>query len=258
MCLLLVALDTHPDYALVVAANRDEFHQRPAEPADFWSDAPDILGGRDLEGMGTWLAVNRRGAFAAITNVRVPGGALGTRSRGLIISDFLAARHGPSRFVADLAKHGPVYSGFNIIASQGTDLAWYSNFADEHRTLGAGIYGLSNHLLDTPWPKVRQLKHAFDQLDTLPESGLVAALFDALASEQTAPDPELPSTGLDLAYERILSPIFINGDHYGTRCSTIVLIDRNQQLTFIERRFGPHKAFLGEQTFRFEIDPGAT
>lgn len=258
MCLLLVALDTHPDYALVVAANRDEFHERPADPADFWADAPAILGGRDLEGMGTWLAVNRRGAFAAITNVRVPGGALGTRSRGLIISDFLADRRPPSRFVADLAANGSTYSGFNIIASQGTDLAWYSNFVEEHRTLGAGVYGLSNHLLDTPWPKVRRLKHAFDKLDVMPESELVGALFDALASEQSAPDPELPSTGLDLAYERILSPIFINGDHYGTRCSTIVLVDRDRQLTFIERRFGPHKAFLGERTFRFEIDPDAT
>lgn len=258
MCLLLVALDTHPDYALVVAANRDEFHERPAEPADFWPDAPDILGGRDLEGMGTWLAVNRSGAFAAITNVRVPGGALGTRSRGLIINDFLAGTHAPSRFVADLAGDGRTYSGFNIIASKGTDLAWYSNFVDEHRTLGAGVYGLSNHLLDTPWPKVRRLKHAFDGLEALGEPELVSALFEALASEQAAPDPELPSTGLDVAYERILSPIFINGDHYGTRCSTIVLIDRAGQLTFIERRFGPHKVLLGERSFRFEIDPGGT
>jgi uncharacterized protein with NRDE domain len=258
MCLLLVALDTHPDYALVVAANRDEFHERAAAPADFWTGAPDILGGRDLEGMGTWLAVNRRGSFAAITNVRVPGGALGTRSRGLIISDFLTDTRPPSRFVDDLTATGQTYSGFNIIASQGADLAWYSNFVDEHRTLGAGVYGLSNHLLDTPWPKVRRLKHAFDKLDVLPEDELVCALFDALASEQAAPDPELPATGLDLAYERILSPIFINGDHYGTRCSTVVLIDRHQQLTFIERRFGPHKTFLGERTFRFEIDPGAT
>ncbi|MGR9090259.1 MAG: NRDE family protein [Gammaproteobacteria bacterium] len=258
MCLLLVALDTHPDYELVVAANRDEFHERPADPADFWDDQRDILGGRDRQGMGTWLAVNRRGAFAAITNVRMPGEAVGSRSRGLIISDFLSSSFPPSRFVENLAPAGRTYSGFNIIASRSKDLAWYSNFVDERRTLGAGVYGLSNHLLDTPWPKVRRLKHAFDKLDAMPETELVSALFDALASEQAAPDPELPATGLDLAYERILSPIFINGDHYGTRCSTVILIDRHRQLTFIERRFGPHKTFLDERTFRFEIDPGAT
>ncbi len=258
MCLLLVALDTHPDYALVVAANRDEFHDRPADPADFWTDRPNILGGRDRQGMGTWLAVNRRGSFAAITNVRMPGEAVGSRSRGLIISDFLSGSCRPGQFVEKLAHNGKTYSGFNIIASQGAELAWYSNFTDEHRTLDPGVYGLSNHLLDTPWPKVRRLKHAFDKLETMPESGLVAALFEALASEQTAPDPELPATGLDLAYERILSPIFINGDHYGTRCSTVILIDRQQQLTFIERRFGPNKTFLGERRFRFDIDPDAT
>jgi len=258
MCLLIVAHEVHHQYRLVVAANRDEFHDRPADAADFWSDMPAILGGRDRQGMGTWLAVNRRGAFAAITNVRMPGEVAAPRSRGLIISDYLNDFRSPSEFVGDLARSGHDYNGFNVIASAPDELSWYSNFVEEQKTLSPGVYGLSNHLLDTPWPKVRRLKHAFDKLERLSGSDLVDALFDALVSEQTAPDPELPETGLDLAYERILSPIFINGEHYGTRCSSIVLLDYDGRLSFRERRFGPARRLIGECDFEFDIETDET
>ena len=258
MCLLLVAHATHHDYRLVVAANRDEFHARPADAARYWDDAPAILGGRDREGTGTWLAVNRHGAFAAITNVRSPVEPASPRSRGLIVKDYLTGGRSAGEFVRTLSDSRTSYNGFNVIASDGNDVAWYSNVTDEARTLEPGVYGLSNHLLDTPWPKVLRLKHAFDGLATLNGAPLVDALFAALSNEQTAPDPDLPETGLELAHERVLSPIFINGAHYGTRCSTVVLLRNDGVLTFIERRFGPSKAYVGEQTFTFEIESGAT
>lgn len=258
MCLALVAFDAHDRYRLIVAANRDEFHGRASAPANYWQDYPNILGGRDLEGGGTWLGVNRRGSFAAITNVRRPGVGTPPRSRGLILNDFLRHDRSPQSFLNDLYSERDEYAGFNFIGAKNEEFSWYSNHSGDAQSLAPGVYGLSNHLLDTPWPKVTRLKQAFAQITTQDPSDLSAALFDVLANEKIAPDHELPDSGIELEYERILSPIFINGENYGTRCSTIVLIDRNNRLSFFERRFGPNKAFLGEQSFEFEIEHGAT
>jgi len=186
-----------------------------------------------------------------------PGGIESPRSRGLIVNDYLTGTNPPGTFVKSLSAAGRRYNGFNVIAADPHELAWYSNHTNSAKVLAPGVYGLSNHLLDTPWPKVTRLKHAFTKLSGTGRDDLCAALFSALASEQIAPDPDLPETGLDLAYERILSPIFINGDQYGTRCSTIVLFDHSERVTFIERRFGPGKRVLGEAEFEFEIDHAA-
>lgn len=252
----MVALEKHADYRLIVAANRDEFYARPAAPAAYWDAHPQILGGRDLQGGGTWLAVNRRGAFAAITNVRKPTTSAAPRSRGLIVTDYLAGKVSAAAFVDTLARSRHEYEGFNVLASDSNSLAWYSNQVEQAAVLAPGVYGLSNHLLDTPWPKVRRIKADFLDAQALREDELVDALFAALDNGEHAPDKELPDTGFGLEFERVLAPIFITGETYGTRCSTVILINYNGQLTFVERRFGPGKAFLGEASYEFEIDAG--
>ncbi len=254
MCLLVVAHRQHPKYRLIVAANRDEFHERPALPAAQWTDDETILGGRDLQGGGTWLAVNRAGQFAAITNVRTSRNITPIRSRGLIISDYLKKHGSATDFVDHLAKLGSSYEGFNLLASDSNSAAWYSNYSNETRGLEPGVYGLSNHLLDTPWPKVNRMKADFLAARALPEEALIEALFNALANEQTAPDKDLPDTGISREFEKVLSPVFISGESYGTRCSTIILISHSRELTFLERRFGPNKMQTGESSYKFELD----
>ena len=258
MCLLLAAHERHSDYRLIIAANRDEFYDRPAAAAAFWDDHADILGGRDLQGGGTWLAVNRAGAFAAITNVRRPTSNDAPRSRGLIVNDYLTRTRTAQAFVDTLVETGHHYEGFNVLAGDATSLAWYSNRVEESEMLSPGIYGLSNHLLDTPWPKVTRIKADFLNAQTLSEAELIEALFASLGNGEQAPDEDLPDTGFSLEFERFLAPIFVTGEAYGTRCSTIVLITYSGHLTFIERRFGPEKSYLGESSFKFDIDANPT
>lgn len=253
MCLLLVAYERHANYRLIVAANRDEFYARPAAPAACWEDRAGTLGGRDLQGGGTWLAVNRTGAFAAITNVRTTHRIDAPRSRGLIVSDYLTRNLSAPAFVDTLAVAPHDYDGFNVLVSDAASLAWYSNQVAKPEILSPGVYGLSNHLLDTPWPKVKRIKVDFLRSQSLPEAELIDALFTSLANGDHAPDEDLPDTGFSLEIERALAPIFISGERYGTRCSTIVLITYAGQLTFVERRFGPNKASLGKSSFKFAI-----
>ena len=253
MCLLLAAHAQHPDYRLIIAANRDEFYGRPAAPATYWSDNSAILGGRDLEGGGTWLAVNRSGAFAAITNI--PGSAVSApRSRGLIVNDYLTGQVPPKSFVDTLEAVRYAYAGFNVLASDANSLAWYSNQGAQAQSLSPGIYALSNHLLDTPWPKVARIKADFRAAQALTGTALIDALFASLANEHNPSAEALTETGVSGEYERRSTPIFVAGESYGPRCSTIVLVSHTGDLSFIERRFGPHKSFLGESVFEFEID----
>ena len=258
MCLLLVAYGQHADYRLIVAANRDEFYDRPAAAADPWKDHSHILGGRDLQGGGVWLAVNRAGAFGAITNIGMPARGTAVRSRGLIVSDYLTGTLTASAFVNVLAGSRNDYEGFNVLVSDATSLAWYSNQMEKPEMLPPEIYGLSNHLLDTPSPKVARVKADYLDARSLSEGELIDALFGSLGNSERAPDKDLPDPGVDLEFGPILAPIFITGDTYGTRCSTIVLVSYAGELTFIERRFGPGKAFLGESSFKFELAPGPT
>jgi uncharacterized protein with NRDE domain len=258
MCLLMAAHARHADYRLIVAANRDEYYARPAAPAAYWNDNAWILGGRDEQGGGTWLAVNQTGAFAAITNVRISEKVDQPRSRGLIVNDYLTGVLPARVFVDSLAKEKDSYDGFNVLASDATSLVWYSNMLEQATALSPGVYGLSNHLLDTPWPKVTQIKADFHDAQSLSQTALIEALFASLANEEIAPDKDLPDTGISLGFERVLAPIFIAGESYGTRCSTIILISYSGELTFIERRFGPRKSFLGESSFKFELRSGPT
>jgi uncharacterized protein with NRDE domain len=255
MCLIFAALDAHPDYALVVAANRDEFYDRPTAPAAFWPEHPHILGGRDLRAGGTWLAIDRRGRFAAVTNYRQGEREPAVRrSRGLLVSDYLASGIGAGGYIDRVEREGAEYNGFNLLAGDGRELHWLSNREGRPRRLGAGVYGLSNHLLDTPWPKVTAGKSGFTALLGGREADLVSGLFALLSDSTQVPDNALPRTGIGIAWERLLSSAFIATAEYGTRSSTVVLVGRDGSVTFVERSFGPSGVSAGEARHAFRLE----
>lgn len=245
MCLILLAWRAHPDYPLVVAANRDEFFARPSAPATFWTESPRILAGRDLEAGGTWLGVSRQGRFAALTNFREGGKQrVAAPSRGALVADFLIGSDDPAPYLARLAACGASYNGFNLFVSDGQGLGYFSNHGAAPRWLTPGIYGLSNHLLDTPWPKLATAKAAFARaLDNLPEQ---TAFFDLLADREIVPDTHLPETGVPLHWERILSAVFVSSPDYGTRASTLLTMHREGRVELVERSFGAGAVPLGE------------
>jgi uncharacterized protein with NRDE domain len=223
MCLILIAWQINPDYPLVVAANRDEFFARPATAAARWPDAPYLIAGRDLEAGGAWLGVTDAGRFAAVTNVREPGRPPGPRSRGLLAREFLTGTAAPEDFAGSLSDEA--YSGFNLLVADRRTLCYRSNRGGAEgvaRRLPAGIYGVSNHLLDTPWPKLATAKARFSgALERLPDE---SPFFELLADDGIAPDDELPATGVSLEWERLLSAVFVRSAAYGTRASTLLLV----------------------------------
>jgi len=236
MCLILVAWRVHPDYPLVVAANRDEFYARPSSPAAPWPDAPQVTGGRDLEAGGTWLGVAEHGRFAAITNVREPGVPKGPQSRGHLPREFLLGSGSAGEFAGGI--NGELYSGFNLLLGDGEEFWYRSNRDGAARPLNPGIYGLSNHLLDTPWPKLVSAKRRFaEALEFLPATG---DFFSLLVDDEIVPDSDLPNTGVPLEWERLLSAIFVKSADYGTRASTVLTVARDGSHQLRERRFGPH------------------
>jgi uncharacterized protein with NRDE domain len=255
MCLVLLAHDIHPKYRLIVAANRDEFYDRPTSPAGYWNDAPDVLAGGDLRAGGTWLGIARNGRFAAVTNFRQgqrePAAA---RSRGHLVSGYLTGNQEPSVYMSQVKDDAPLYNGFNLLAADARDVMYFSTREGEARLLPPSIYGLSNHLLDTPWPKVTAGKAAVEALtgrSAAPE--LMAELF-ALLSDQSRPgDDRLPETGIGPEWERLLSSAFIASPGYGTRSSTVVLVGRAGQVTFAERSFGMNGVPAGEVRFEFML-----
>jgi len=246
MCLILVAWQAHPEYPLVVAANRDEFYGRPSAAAGRWAEDPRVLGGRDLEAGGTWLGVREDGRFAAVTNVREPGMAKGSRSRGLLARDFLLEDAPPGAWAA--AVDGAACSGFNLLLADPRELWYLSNRDGAARRLEAGVYGLSNHRLDTPWPKLVGAKARFQAaLGGLPDP---EPCFAILADRETVPDQSLPDTGVALAWERLLSAIFVRSEAYGTRACTLLTRGRDGALRLEERSFGPGGAPLASRTIR--------
>jgi len=255
MCLILIAWQAHPDYPLVVAANRDEFFARPTAAAAFWPDAPQVLAGRDLEAGGTWLGASRQRRFAALTNYRGGGRQrVDARSRGALVADFLTSRASPVAYLTQLETSAAEYNGFNLVVGDGESLAYYSNRGDgQPRWLNPGIYGLSNHLLDTPWPKLASAKAAFAAaLLALPANDL---FLDLLADQEIVPDTHLPETGVPLAWERILSAVFVCSENYGTRASTLLTIDRDGRTTLLERSFDAAARVSGEvcETFQSSL-----
>lgn len=230
MCLIAIAYKARAEFPLIVAANRDEFLSRAAQPAHFWEDAPDILAGRDMQAGGTWMGITRPGRFAAITNYRdmrnvPPPGP----SRGILVRE--ALEHG-----IDTGRTAS-YAGFNLLHGPIGALRYHNNIQGTDHALEPGIHGLSNHFLDTPWPKVEHAKQELRRVLDLPKDRLVPALFQLLADDRTAADTKLPDTGLPLPMERAVSSIFIRTPDYGTRCSTVLLVDADGNVFFEERSF---------------------
>ncbi len=234
MCLIALAYKHHPDYPLIVAANRDEVRDRPAAPAAWWTDRPEIFAGRDLLACGTWMGITRQGRFAAVTNHRdlhapvrppVPGA-----SRGALVTQALLGGIDP--------RATGSYAGFNLVHGPLQALRYHNNVQPADAPLPPGIHGLSNAFLNTPWPKVQRAVQALaDAIDprAMPD---VDELFHLLNDAEPAPDQALPDTGLPIDLERAASSVFIAGDHYGTRCSTVLLVDADGHVHFEERTTG--------------------
>lgn len=245
MCLILIAWRLHPEYPLVVAANRDEFFARPTAAATFWKDAPQVLAGRDLEAGGTWMGVTRTGRFAALTNYRDPAqNRSDAPSRGALVADFLGGDEAPRAYLERIDEYGRQCNGYNLLVSDGQTLWWSSNVGGKARALAPGVYGISNHLLDTPWPKVGAGKTALAQaLDGLPDD---EALFRLLQDDGIHPDEHLPQTGVPLEWERLLSSAFVKSPDYGTRSSTVLCVGTDGWASFNEQTWlpGPQRSEL--------------
>lgn len=260
MCLILLAYKVHPEYHLILAANRDEFYDRPTLPMAFWEDHPDILAGRDLKGGGTWLGITRSGRLSAITNYREPGGPMAdVPSRGHLVGGFLSGRSPSSAYLEAVSAIGQTYSGFNLIVGDVSGLFYYSNRGHGIHRLEPGWYGLSNHLLNTPWPKV---KKGIDLLKSV-VSGSAAVdmgiILQLLKNCEVPSDDRLPNTGVSLAWERILSPMFIQSTGYGTRSSSVILINRDGRVWITEQSFhaeaGPEQRPALSRFFQFRLLP---
>lgn len=255
MCLIVLALDAHPRWPLVIAANRDEFFARPTQAAQFWPEQPDLLAGRDLEQGGTWMGVTAAGRIAAITNFRDgtrPRGS-GKRSRGLLVRDFLTSTMDADAFAATLARDADDYDGFNLLFGARGQFYHFSNRSRETTLLTRGIYGLSNHLLDTPWPKVERAKAALREALEAPAGGLHAHLEQLLRDDARAPEHALPDTGVSRDWERVLSSVFIRTQAYGTRASTTLSVDRDGAMEFVERSFGAQGEQLDRRAYRLPV-----
>lgn len=250
MCLIVLAWQARADLPLVVAANRDEWRDRPAEPAHWWPDHPQILAGRDLQAGGTWLGVTRRGRFAAVTNFRDPADRKTTaRSRGNLVSEFLLGSYAPHEYLAALAPRAGEYNGFNLILGDGRSLWYFGSREGRARAIEPGVHGLSNHLLDEPWPKVVQGRARMQA--ALAARDPTAALFDLLSDDAIAPDPDLPRTGVGREWERRLAPALIVGEDYGTRASTVVTVAGSGEVGFEERTLDGKGNIVGAAVHRF-------
>lgn len=266
MCLIAFALEAHESLAFVVAANRDEYYARETAPAAWWDAGHTVFGGRDLRAGGSWLAIDRRGRFAAVTNVREPDPVSGPRSRGALVADFVQGPEPAHDYAERILAHADEYAGFNLLL---VDLAaeqpalFVSN-RDPRRIVvpGTGVHAWSNGELDARWPKVLRLRERLAHGLAGPQRQLGPTLFDALADRSVPDDAQLPDTGVGLSRERLLAPatIFAPGLGYGTRASTIVAVRRDGRVVFVERSFAPEAGVLrrtGERRVRFALAPAA-
>jgi uncharacterized protein with NRDE domain len=252
MCLILIAWRVHPEYPCVVAANRDEFHTRAAAPAHWWTDKPHILAGRDLSAGGTWLGLTRTGRLAALTNYRgSERKAPDAPSRGGLVTAILDSASSVADDLAYLGDVGPAYNGFSLIFTDGEELGVFESELSRARILGPGIYGLSNHLLDTPWPKVLNAKSDLESaLADLSDANSLLAL---LRDDKPAPDDQLPLSGVSQEWERLLSSAFVRAAEYGTRCSTVVRINRSGRACFDEWSWDANGAQTGRVSLQYEL-----
>lgn len=253
MCLILFAYQAHPDFALVLAANRDEFFARPTMGADYWKDAPEVLGGRDLEKGGTWMGVTRDGRWSAVTNYRDgTRPEAGSRSRGELVARFLTEKADAHSYAESVARSASDYHGFNLLTGDASDL-YYVSHEGLSRRVEPGIHGLSNHRLDTPWPKVEGGKRRLQDMLVAAAKVTEEDLLALLADRELAQDHLLPQTGIPADWEKRLSASFIVSPGYGTRASSVLLIGTDGEVRFRERSFGGNGQLLEDRMFRFSI-----
>ena len=257
MCLILLSYRSHPVYPLILAANRDEFYERPTAQASFQKETPDILAGRDLKDGGTWLGITKTGRIAAITNFRdIRNLKSDAPSRGGLVSEFLCGNENPVEYIQNIRRVSDRYNGFNLILGDRSGLFCFSNTDGVLHEISPGTHGLSNHLLDTPWPKVKRGKGLLSSLISEAENFPPDEIFHILADTSRPADRYLPDTGIGLEWERLLSSTFIQSEIYGTRSSSVIFVDRENNVTFTERIFisgpGEHEA----TEFSFRMNPG--
>lgn len=251
MCLIAFAWRAHADYRLLLAANRDEFHARPAEPLHWWQDGPPILAGRDLSAGGTWLAIGETGRFATVTNYRETLKAQpAERSRGELVAGFVAGGDAPLEFMRGV--DGDRYAGFSLLAATAESMAYVSNRGDAARPLAPGLYGLSNASLDTPWPKVRRSKTRLAKL-LARETPDFDALFELLADREPATVGQAEAEGVPPELARAVSAPFIVTPQFGTRCSTVLSVASSGEVRIVERRYDSAGDATGESRFEFRI-----
>jgi uncharacterized protein with NRDE domain len=259
MCLIVLGWQCAPGCTLIAAANRDEFHHRATAPLGVWPDAPRVIAGRDLQSGGTWMGVSRAGRFAALTNFRDPSlHRADARSRGLLVSDFLAGQTSALEYGKAVQRDGHEYNGFNLLLCDGRSLVWVGHQGhdiSQMRELEPGVHALSNHLPGTPWPKLLRARTGFDAaLAALPDGDAASgAAFGILGDETPAADADLPDTGVGLDWERRLSPVFIRGDEYGTRSSAVVQITP-VHIRFEERRYAASGHDIGHSRLDIGIE----
>lgn len=246
MCLAFFAIEQHPDFSVIIAANRDEFYARPTKAMHWWNK-PYILAGQDLQAGGTWLALDKQANFAMVTNFREPQAAAGKLSRGELALNFLAQQQTPQQFFQQVETH--YYAGFNMVCGSllSANLFHFSNRISHSTPLEAGLHGLSNALLNTPWPKVNSGKEQMKQL--CQQAFHVDDWFELLANRQKAEDALLPQTGIDIETEKLLSSRFIQSETYGTRCSTIIAVDTLGKAHVFERSFDQQGLLTLQQEF---------
>lgn len=250
MCLILFSYNNHPKYKLILASNRDEFYNRPTRQLEFWVDSPNILAGQDEQDNGTWLGVASNGRISGITNFR-SSKALKNKapSRGLLVSNYLNGIQSPKEYLENIMKYGQDYNGFNLLAGDVDSMYYYSNMGGTVQKVEPGIYGLSNAFLDTPWPKVTKGKAELEKIISEGDNLHLERIFSLLSDKAVPSEKELPETGVGLEWERILGPIFIESEIYGTRTSTIITIDHNSNINVVEKTFTK----TGADSFESEI-----
>lgn len=252
MCLIVSAWHAHPDYPLIVAANRDEHFPRPTAPAHWWPDTPEVFAGRDLVACGTWLGITRGGRFAALTNYRDPRlRRADAPSRGLLVRECLESDMPAGETLQDLAARSPDYAPFNLLAADADSFGIHESANGATRVLEPGIHALSNHLLGTPWPKLRQAKARFEAALRAPECE--DDFLRLLRDDTPAPDKDLPETGVGMEWERLLSPVFVRAPGYGTRSSTLLRMRADGTVDFIEWSWDAAGNLAGEVRERFAL-----
>lgn len=252
MCLAVLALKCLPDTPVLISSNRDEFHARPAQAIHAWPGTPGIYAGRDLKAGGTWMGVSDRGRYAIITNYRDPKNIMpDAPSRGALVENYLRGDVSPQDYVEGLFPHSKRYNGFNLIVGDHHGAFYLSNQEESPRALPPGIYGLSNHLLDTPWPKLVRTKAGFEKIVRSTSPLDIEALYANLSDRTIAPDEQLPETGIPLSRERLLSSPFIVSADYGTRASTVLALHRDGRGELHERRYLPSGCAAGDSHLGF-------